>query len=59
MIDEIKQLWLNLSTPGSSNELAKCDGLSEAASGSRFTLPRNWDAPCPRISLDDYQDRAS
>src|SRR6516164_1119258 len=33
---------------GSSNELAKCGGLSPATNGSRFTLTRNLDEHSPR-----------
>ena len=46
--------------PGSSNEPAKCGGLSEAASGSQFTLTTEQGRALSDagISLDDYQDRA-
>jgi hypothetical protein len=47
MINEIKAAMAELEYSGISNELAKCGGLSEAASGSRFTLSRNWDAHFP------------
>src|SRR5262249_23600736 len=33
---------------GSSNEPAKCDGVSAATNGSRFTLSRNLDEHSPR-----------